>query len=224
VTSIELAVDPASIAGTSCGSSALFTYTAVFHLPVDTAGGSIQFEYTLNNGRSQTAAAVTASAGQTSVTYQFTSSGTLPADHTYPGIAIVQVTSPNPAPSPSVVPSGLCSTSGAFQVTSISTAVSPTSIAGMTCGTRVTLTYTATFHLAPNGSGGTIQFQYTFDNGRSTTPASLTVASGQMTATYAVMLSGNLTADHTWPEPGGVLVTSPNAVSAGFPVPSGTCR
>jgi hypothetical protein len=201
----------------------MFTYTAVFHLPADTTGGSIQFGYTLNNGRSQTAAAVTTSAGQTSVTYQFTSSGTLPADHTYPGVASVLVTSPNPVQSPPVVPSGMCSMSGAFQVTSVSTAVNPTSIAGTACGTLVTLTYTAIFHLAPKGPGGTIQFQYTFNNGRSTTPASLTVASGQTTATYSVMLSGNLTADHTWPEPGGVMVTSPNAVSWGFPVPSGMC-
>jgi hypothetical protein len=209
--------------GTSCGSAATFAYTTVFHIPTGTAGGSIQFAYTLNNGRSQTSASVTASAGQTSVTYQFTSSGILPVDHTYPGVAIVMVTSPNQVQSPSVVPSGTCSTAGAFQVTSISTTVSPTSVAGMACGTRVTLTYTATFHLAPNGPGGTIQFQYTFNNGRSTTPATVTVPPAQTTATFSVSLAGNLTADHTWPQPGGVMVTSPNAVSAGFPVPTGTC-
>jgi hypothetical protein len=109
VASVDLAVSPASIAGAACGSQASFTYTATFHIPAGTAGGTIQFGYTLNNGRSQTPGTVAVPAGATSQTFTFTSSGALPPDHTYPGVAIVMVTSPNNILSPSAQPSGSCS-------------------------------------------------------------------------------------------------------------------
>jgi hypothetical protein len=64
VTSVDLVVTPDSIAGKSCGSAVSFTYTATFHLPAGHAGGTIQYEYTLNNGRSSTSASVTASPGK----------------------------------------------------------------------------------------------------------------------------------------------------------------
>jgi hypothetical protein len=223
VTGVDLSVNPSSIAGQACGSQASFTYTAVFHIPANTGGGTIQYAYTLNNGRSQTPATVTANAGQTSVTATFTSSGTLPADHTYPGPALVMVTSPNNVLSPSVLPSGTCGASAAFQVTSVSMAVNPTSIAGKSCGTPLTVTYTATFILAANGPGGTIQFQYTVNNGRGSTPASLAVAPGQTSATYSFQWSGSLPADHTYPEAGSVIVQSPNAINSPLVGPTGTC-
>ena len=223
VTSVDLSVNPTSIAGKTCGSLASFTYTAIFHIPAHTNGGTIQFAYTLNNGRSQTTGTVTAGAGETSKTYTFVSSGTLPVDYTYPGIAEVMVTSPNTVSSPSVKPSGACVEPGPFQVTSVSMTVNPTSITGMSCGTSLTVTYTALFHLAPNGPGGTIHFEYTVNNGRGTTLASLTVAAGQTTASYPFVWSGKLPADHTYPEPGGVIVHSPNEISSSLLGPSGRC-
>jgi photosystem II stability/assembly factor-like uncharacterized protein len=111
-----------------------------------------------------------------------------------------------------------------FQVTSVSITVNPTSIAGMSCGTSLTVTYTALFHLAPNGPGGTIHFEYTVNNGRGTTLASLTVAAGQTTASYKFVWSGKLPLDHTYPESGGVMVQSPNAINSPMLGPSGTCR
>lgn len=63
-----------------------------------------------------------------------------------------------------------------FRVTSVSLSVSPASISGRSCGTYLTVTYTATFHLAPNGPGGTIRFLYSVNNGRGSTSASITVA------------------------------------------------
>jgi hypothetical protein len=224
VTSVDLVVNPTSIAGTVCGSSASFTYTATFHLPANTAGGTIQFSYTLNNGRSQTNANVAVGAGETTKTYIFTSSGTLPPDHTYPGIAEVLVSSPNAISSPQVKPAGVCAIgAGAFMVTSIEMAVSPTSIAGIACGTPLTVTYTATFHIAANSPGGTIQFTYTVNNGRSSPSASVTVGPGQTTATYPFSWSGNLPPDHTYPGLGGVITSSPNAVHSPLVVPAGTC-
>ena len=223
VTSVDLSVSPNSIGGKACGTSANFTYTATFHIPAQTAGGVIHFAYTLNNGRSQTPATVTVGAGQTSQAYTFTSTGTLAPDNTYPGEAIVMVTSPSQVQSPSVRPSGTCVGSAGFQVNSVSMAVSPTSVAGKSCGSSLTVTYTATFQLAPNGPGGTIQFQYTVNNGRGSTPASVTAAPGQTTVKYSFKWSGNLPADHTYPAPGGVIVQSPNSVNSPLVGPSGMC-
>lgn len=225
VTSVDLAVNPTSIASKPCGSSASFTYTATFHIPAGTVGGTILFSYTLNNGRSQTSAQVMVGAGKTSQTFQFTSSGVLPPDHTYPGIAEVMVTSPNTVSSPQVKPEGVCVGTGeAFQVTAVSLSVSPTRIAGMSCGTPLTVTYTAVFHLIPNGPGGTIRFEYTVNNGRGSTLANLTVAPDQTTASYTFVWSGKLPADHTYPEPGGVIVHSPNSISSPLMGPTGACQ
>ena len=224
VTSVDLAVTPASIAGMTCGSSISLTYTATFHIPERTAGGTIQFSYTLDNGRSSTNASVTVGPGQTTQTATFSSSGTLPPDHTYPGIAEVMVQSPNAVHSPQVQPAGSCVATAAFQVTGVDMAVSPTSIAGLACGTQTTVTYTATFHLAPGGPGGTMQFMYTTNNGRGSTTASLPVAAGQTTATYSFTWSGQLPADHTAPGNGGVIITSPNQLTSALVAPTGSCR
>ncbi len=223
VTGVDLSVSPASVAGMTCGSSASFTYTAVFHIPAHTAGGVIQFSYTLNNGRSQTDSSMTVGPGETSKTFTFASSGVVSPEHAYPGVAAVMVTSPNEVRSPSAYPSGSCVPPGPFKVTSVTMAVNPTSIAGLSCGTHLTVTYTATFHLAPNGPGGTIKFYYTINNGRGDNPASLTVAPGQTTATYQFTWSGDLPADHTFPEGGGVWVESPNSVLSPLLAPSGQC-
>jgi hypothetical protein len=223
VTSVDLSVNPNTIAGKLCGSSASFTYTATFHVPAGTAGGTIQFSYTLNNGRSQTNASVNVAAGETTKIYTFTSSGTLYPDHTYPGIAEVLTSSPNVVNSPQVKPSGSCGMGAAFQVTSVDMAVSPMTIAGKTCGTPLTVTYTATFHIVANSPGGVISFEYTVNNGRGSTSATVTVGPGETTKTFTFTWSGNLPADHTYPEPGGVIVHSPNQIQSQLIGPAGAC-
>jgi hypothetical protein len=222
VTSVDLVVNPDSIASKTCGSSASFTYTATFHFPANTAGGTVQFQYTLNNGRSSTNASVAVNPGETTKIYTFSSSGTLYPDHTYPGIAEVLVNSPNTVSSPQVKPSGTCTTAS-FSVTSIDMLVNPTSIAGKACGTAIVVTYTATFHIVANSSGGTIQFTYTVNNGRSSPGASVSVAPGQTTATYSFTWSGNLPPDHTYPGLGGVITSSPNVVHSQLVQPTGMC-
>jgi hypothetical protein len=207
----------------ACGSAVTFTYTATFHIPANTPGGVIQFEVTTNNGRSSGSESVTVSAGATTQTYTFSSSGTLRDDHTYPGVGKVWTTSPNSVYSPGVIPSGSCGAAAPFQVTSVSMTVNPTSIAGLACGTQTTITYTATFHIAAGGPGGTIQFDYSVNNGRSQTSTSISVAAGQTTATYSFTWSGKLPSDHTFPEGGGVVVNSPNAVTSSLLAPTGSC-
>jgi hypothetical protein len=103
-----MSVKPASIAGMACGTTVTVTYTAVFHVPSDTQGGVVQFNYTTNNGRGQNPASVTFAPGQTTKSYSFTWSGALPTDHTYPGPGGVQVTSPNQLTSQLVMPTGQC--------------------------------------------------------------------------------------------------------------------
>jgi hypothetical protein len=110
-----------------------------------------------------------------------------------------------------------------LQVTSVTMAVAPASLTGLACGMNATVIYTATLHLAPKSSGGTVQFNYTVDNGRGQTPASITVAPGETTKTYTFTWSGALPADHTAPGLGGIQVTSPNQLTSPLIGPTGQC-
>ena len=110
-----------------------------------------------------------------------------------------------------------------LKVTSVSMSVTPGSIAGLSCGTNLTVTYTATFHVRPNSVGGTVQFEYTVNNGRGQTPASIHFNPGETTKSYSFTWSGALPLDHTYPEAGGVQVTSPNQLTSQLVAPTGTC-
>jgi hypothetical protein len=222
VVSVDMAVNPTSIAGLQCGTNLTVTYTATFHVVPKSAGGTVQFQYTVNGGHGSNPGSVTFAPGETTKTYTFTSSGALPLDHTFPGQGGVIVTSPNSVNSPLLGPTGACSPA-AFKVTGVTMAVSPTTIAGMSCGTNVTVAYTATFHVAPGSNGGTVQFQYTVNNGRGSNPGSVTFAPGVTTMTYSFTWSGALPADHTYPEQGIVQVTSPNALTSAAIKPAGQC-
>jgi len=131
----------------------------------------------------------------------------------------------SPRGGPPAAQSTATSSSGpsALQVTSVTMAVTPDSIAGMACGTIVSVTYTATIHVAPNSGGGTVQFTFTINNGRAASPASITFAPGETTKTYAFSWSGPLPADHTYPEQGGIQVTSPNQLTSPLVGPTGQC-
>jgi hypothetical protein len=222
VTSVSMSVTPGSIAGLSCGTNVTVTYTALFHVRPKSVGGTVQFGYTVNNGRGQTPASIDFKPGETTQAYTFTWSGPLPIDHTYPEPGGVQVTNPNQLTSPLVGPAGQC-TPAKFQVTKIDMTVSPTSIQGMSCGTSIVVTYTATIHVAPNSSGGTVQFNDTVNNGRGQNPASITFGQGETTQAYTFTWSGALPADHTYPEPGGIEVTSPNQLTSSLVGPTGQC-
>src|SRR5258707_14775084 len=97
-----------------------------------------------------------------------------------------------------------------LKVTSVTMSVTPGSIAGVSCGTNLTVTYTALFHVRPNSVGGTVQFAYTVNNGRGQTPASIHFNPGETTKSYTFTWSGALPIDHTYPEPGGIHRNSPN--------------
>jgi hypothetical protein len=222
VDSVSMSVTPNSLNGLACGSNVTVTYTALFHVNQHSAGGTVRFTYTTNNGRSQTPASITLKPGETSKAYSFTWNGALPADHTYPGLGGVQVSSPNQLTSTAIKPTGQCGTT-ALEITKVTMAVSPASLQGLACGSSLTVTYTATIDAAPNNPGGTVNFSYTTNNGRSQTPASVTFAPGQTTRTYSFTWSGALPADHTYPGLGGIQITSPNALTSSATKPAGQC-
>jgi hypothetical protein len=134
------------------------------------------------------------------------------------GVSGTTTTSGGPAAPPAAT-----GTLVAFQVSSVTMAVTPASLAGLACGTTVTVTYTATLHLAPNSSGGTVQFSSTVNNGRGQSPASITLSPGATSKTYAFTWSGALPADHTAPGLGGIQVTSPNQLTSPLIGPTGQC-
>lgn len=225
VLGVNIAVSPQSLNSYACGTSLTVTYTATFHFPANHAGGQVQFSYTINNGRGDTPASLSVPAGTASTQYQFVWSGPLPADHTMPEPGGIQVTSPNQLISQLVGPTGSCtaSPSSAFTVTSVDVVASPP-LTGHACGTQFKETYTATFHIAAGSPGGTIVFNVTTNNGRSTgRPISLNVAPGQTTATYIFTWNDILPPDHTEPGIGGVLVSAPNSINSNQAIPSGTC-
>jgi hypothetical protein len=110
-----------------------------------------------------------------------------------------------------------------LKVTSVSMSVTPGSIMNMSCGTNLTVIYTALFHVNPNSAGGIVHFSYTVNNGRGQTPASITFSPGEITKSYSFTWRGALPVDHTYPEPGGVQVTSPNQLTSPLVGPTGMC-
>jgi hypothetical protein len=112
----------------------------------------------------------------------------------------------------------------AFRVTNITISVTPTTTSTWPCGSSIQVVYNAVFHIAPGSSGGTIAFSYTLNNGRSQTPEQLTILPGQQLSNFVFTWQGSLPRDHTYPGPGGVLVTSPNSIQSPLVSPAGGCR
>ncbi len=225
VTGVDMAVNPPTLRNYTCGTGITETYTATFHFPTHNVGGPVKFDYTTNNGRASEPASLVVRPGQTSTTYAFSWSGRLPSDNTAPGLGGVMVTFPNAYTSQLLAPLGPCKPAplAPFHVNSISLSASP-ALTGHSCGSFFTETYTATFHIAPGGPGGTIVFQYTTTNGRSSSSnVSLNVFRGQTTATYVFKWSGTLDASHTAPGIGIVMISSPDQMISPSVAPVGVC-
>ncbi len=226
VTHVDIALSLPTVRNLRCGTNVTETYTAIFHFPMRNAGGLVRFEYTTNNGRGSQPASLSVRPGQTRALYAFRWSGPLDPANTTPGRGGVQVTSPNAYTSNLIAPSGPCIPAPAvpFQVNSVSLVAGP-ALTGHRCGSSFTETYTATFHIAAGSPGGTIVFQYTTNNGRSSSPnVSLLVAAGQTIATSVFKWSGVLPVDHTAPGVGIVMVSAPNQIKSSSATPSGACN
>ena len=111
-----------------------------------------------------------------------------------------------------------------FKVTSIDMFVTPTTVSLWKCGSYIQVVYNAIFHVVSGPAGGTISFSYTLNNGRSQTFEKLTIIPGQHLSNFTFTWQGSLPLDHTYPAPGGVLVTSPNYLLSQLVFPAGKCR
>lgn len=119
---------------------------------------------------------------------------------------------------------GMITTSAApFKVTSIDMSVTPTNVSLWKCGSYIQVIYNAVFHVDSGPNGGTIVFSYTLNNGRSQTFEKLTIIPGQHLSNFTFTWQGSLPVDHTYPGPGGVLVTSPNYLLSPMVFPAGKC-
>ncbi len=143
-----------------------------------------------------------------------TTPGTTPT----PGVTPTSTPTPTPGTTPTSTP-----TSVPFQLTTIDLAVSPLSIAGMSCGTQLTVKYTATFHVLAKGPGGAVQFTYTTDGGKTHMTAVVQFSPGQTSNQYQFTSSGTLSPNGAFPGAGQITTTSPNSISSQAVTPSGTC-
>ena len=110
-----------------------------------------------------------------------------------------------------------------FSVTSIDMSVTPTTVSLWKCGSSIQVVYNAVFHVVSGPNGGTMVFFYTVNNGRIQTMAKLTILPGQHQSNFVFTWQGSLPIDHTYPGPGGVLVTSPNSLVSKTVLPAGKC-
>lgn len=145
-----------------------------------------------------------------------TTPGTTPT----PGVTPTPTATPSSTSTPGTTPTP---TSVPFQVTTVDLSVSPLSIAGQSCGTQLTVTYTATFNVLPKGPGGAVQFTYTTDGGRTTKTGVVQFGSGQTSKQFPFPASGTLELNGAFPGAGQVTITSPNTLSSQAVTPSGTC-
>lgn len=143
-------------------------------------------------------------------------------NNTSPGLTPTPGVTPTPTPTatPGTTPTP---TSVPFQVTTINLSVNPLSIAGKSCGTQLTVTYTATFNVLPKGPGGAVQFTYTTDGGRTSKTGVVQFSPGQSSMQFQFPASGTLELNGAFPGAGQVTTTSPNTMSSQAVTPSGTC-
>ncbi len=129
-------------------------------------------------------------------------------------------TTPTPTPTQGTTPT---TTPIPFQITTIDLSVDPLSIAGTSCGTQLTVTYTATIHVLPKGPGGVVQFTYTTDGGRTSKTGVVQFGPGQTIMQYQFPASGTLELNGAFPGAGQVTTTSPSTMSSQAITPSGAC-
>ncbi len=119
--------------------------------------------------------------------------------------------------------SSVAKNAATFNVTSIDMSVTPGTTSLWKCGSYIQVVYNAVFHVVSGPNGGTIVFSYTVNNGRSQTSEKLTILPGQYLSNFTFTWQGSLPADHTYPGPGGVFVTSPNTIESQLVAPAGSC-
>lgn len=102
----------------------------------------------------------------------------------------ITVGSPGKTVSASISIAGVCKLPGPFQVVGLSVSMNPASIAGIACGTNISVTYTATIAIAPHSNAGTVQLVWTF--GFAHFAAGVNFAPAQTIQTIALTQTGTI--------------------------------
>ncbi len=230
VTSVSMAVSPASIGGMDCGTLLTVTYTATFHVLAGGPGGTVHFSYTMDSGRSSPPAVLAMPAGVTTKAYTFAWHGQLATDNVVPGLGGIVVHTPDPLTSTLVKPTGTCRPVTptpmpvVFVLTSITLTTSVNPTGPITCGTELAReTYVATFHILPGGPGGTLFFSFTPDQSE-TTPGvtaqySLPVDAGQTSVNYEYFWEDPISEGIALPGIASVHVSAPNDITSNTVAP-----
>lgn len=119
---------------------------------------------------------------------------------------------------------GVTANASTFRVTSIDMSVTPSTTSTWACGSYIQVVYHAVFHVVSGPKGGTMVFSYTTNNGRSQMMEKLAILPGQHLSDFTFTWEGSLPSDHVYPQPGGVMVTSPNTLVSKLVSPAGHCR
>ena len=116
-----------------------------------------------------------------------------------------------------------------MQITGVDETADPGSIDGMPCHSQLTVIYTVTIHIVPNGPGGNLDVFHSFTgNENDWTPSpQVSVQPGQTTATYTFTDTGTIAGgpgDPMFPRWGYALVvlTQHNTFQAKA-IPTGMC-
>lgn len=218
--SVVTSISPNSFTGIACGSTATFTFTSVITVNAGSAGGAVNYTWTI--GSSHFPGQVTFASGQSSATVTYVLKNVAnPNAANISGSLSAILNNQTMASSPASV-SGICSYAGKFQVTSIGLSVNPASVSGYVCNTIITFTYTATITVAPNTNGGVVTLQW----GHSSSPTTLffgPYAPGQNIKTSTFTLTGKTLRNGIFPQPISVTSTSPNTVTSAAVKPYGIC-
>ncbi len=222
-TGVIIAVSPDSFSSVSCGTTTSVTFNAIITVNSGSTGGPMPFTWNINH--TNIAGSVNFASGETSKTVTYTLNNYSLQLNSSPLTGTITVDNPGSTITSSAVgPTGTCRLPGPFLVQSIALSVSPTTITGITCGTTITVTYTATITIAPDSNAGSVQLVWSI--GTYTPKRSLFFAPAQTIATAFYSETGRLVAGNTNGFPHHVMLasTSPNAVASAIIKPTGLCK
>lgn len=217
---VSIAVNPGGISNIACGSSTNFVFSATITSSTGNAGG--QVPYTWNINHSNIPGSVTFAPGETSKTITYALNNVvIQLSSTSSVGGSITVGSPGKSISSSIGLTGVCRLPGPFRVVGLSISTNPASIAGIACGTTITVTYIATITIAPDSNAGTVQLVWNVGNSHPST--SVIFAAAQTVQTTSTAQTGKLGRFIKFPHPASIASINPNALASASVQPIGIC-
>ena len=220
VIGVSMAVNPGGISNIACGSATNFVFTATITSGTGNAGGQIPYSWDINH--STIPGSVTFAPGETSKTVTYALNNVVVQLSSASSIGgSITVGNPGKSITSSIGITGICRLPGPFKVVGLSISTNPASIAGITCGTTITVTYIATITIAPDSNAGAVQLVWNVGNSHPST--SVTFAAAQTVQTTSTAQTGKLGRFIKFPHPATIASTSPNALISASVQPIGVC-